>query len=100
MTQKYSILFDLDGTLVDTAPDLMNAHNHVMKKYGYPTKSTAEIRNLVGQGAGAMIGRSIWDKLKKNLVKLMIKKLKLKWLRISLTFMEKISLKKAHLLMV
>ena len=31
MTQKYTILFDLDGTLVDTAPDLMNAHNHVMK---------------------------------------------------------------------
>ena len=39
MTQKYSILFDLDGTLVDTAPDLMSAHNHVMRKYGYPTKS-------------------------------------------------------------
>ena len=56
MTQNYSILFDLDGTLVDTAPDLMNAHNHVMKKYGYTTKSTADIRNLVGQGAGAMIG--------------------------------------------
>ena len=48
MTQKYTIIFDLDGTLVDTAPDLMNAHNHVMKKYGYPTKSTEEIRNLVG----------------------------------------------------
>ena len=53
MTQKYTILFDLDGTLVDTAPDLMGAHNHVMKKYGLPTKSTEEIRNLVGQGAGA-----------------------------------------------
>ncbi|MDB3968869.1 HAD-IA family hydrolase [Candidatus Pelagibacter ubique] len=66
MTQKYSILFDLDGTLVDTAPDLMNAHNHVMKKYGYPTKSTADIRNLVGQGAGAMIGRSIWGQAKKE----------------------------------
>ena len=66
MTQNYSILFDLDGTLVDTAPDLMNAHNHVMKKYGYPTKSTADIRNLVGQGAGAMIGRSIWGQAKKE----------------------------------
>ena len=53
MTQQYTILFDLDGTLVDTAPDLMRAHNHVMKKFGYPTKSTEEIRNLVGQGAGA-----------------------------------------------
>ena len=46
MTQQYTILFDLDGTLVDTAPDLMRAHNHVMKKFGYPTKSTEEIRNL------------------------------------------------------
>ena len=66
MTQKYTILFDLDGTLVDTAPDLMNAHNHVMKKYGYPTKSTEEIRNLVGKGAGALIGRSIWGQAKKE----------------------------------
>ena len=66
MTQKYTILFDLDGTLVDTAPDLMNAHNHVMKKYGYPTKSTEEIRGLVGQGAGALIGRSIWGQAKKE----------------------------------
>ena len=32
MMQQYTILFDLDGTLVDTAPDLMRAHNHVMKK--------------------------------------------------------------------
>ena len=35
MTQKLTILLDLDGTLVDTAPDLMNAHNYVMKKFGY-----------------------------------------------------------------
>ena len=66
MKQKYTILFDLDGTLVDTAPDLMHAHNHVMRKFGYPTKSTAEIRNLVGQGAGAMLGRSIWGQAKKE----------------------------------
>ena len=66
MKQKFTILFDLDGTLVDTAPDLMRAHNHVMKKFGYPTKSTEEIRNLVGQGAGAMLGRSIWGQAKKE----------------------------------
>ena len=76
MTQKYTILFDLDGTLVDTAPDLMNAHNHVMKKYGYPTKSTAEIRNLVGQGAGALIGRSIWGQAKKEFHSVADKKIK------------------------
>ena len=76
MTQKYTILFDLDGTLVDTAPDLMNAHNHVMKKYGYPTKSTEEIRNLAGQGAGAMLGRSIWGQAKKEFGKIDDKKIK------------------------
>ena len=70
MKQKFTILFDLDGTLVDTAPDLMHAHNHVMKKYGYPTKSTDEIRNLVGQGAGAMLGRSIWGQAKKEFGKI------------------------------
>ena len=37
MTSK-AILFDLDGTLVETAPDLMAAHNHVMEKYGYEKK--------------------------------------------------------------
>ena len=66
MKQKFTILFDLDGTLVDTAPDLMLAHNHVMKKFGYPTKSTEDIRSLVGKGAGALIGRSIWGQAKKE----------------------------------
>ena len=69
MKQKFTILFDLDGTLVDTAPDLMLAHNHVMKKFGYPTKSTEDIRNLVGKGAGALIGDLYGVKQKKNLVK-------------------------------
>ncbi|MBD1143102.1 HAD-IA family hydrolase [Pelagibacterales bacterium SAG-MED33] len=67
MKQKFTILFDLDGTLVDTAPDLMHAHNHVMKKFGYPTKSLEELKNSVGRGAGAMIGRSIWSQAKKEL---------------------------------
>ena len=76
MTQQYTIIFDLDGTLVDTAPDLMRAHNHVMKKFGYPTKSTEEIRNLVGQGAGAMLGRSIWGQAKKEFGKVQDEKIK------------------------
>ena len=76
MTQQYTILFDLDGTLVDTAPDLMRAHNHVMEKFGYPTKSTDEIRNLVGQGAGAMLGRSIWGQAKKEFGKVQDEKIK------------------------
>ena len=76
MNQKLTILFDLDGTLVDTAPDLMNAHNHVMKKFGYKTKSTNEIRNLVGRGAGVLIGKSIWGQAKKELKNIEDQKIK------------------------
>ena len=81
MQQNFTILFDLDGTLVDTAPDLMRAHNHVMKKFGYPTKSTEEIRNLVGQGAGAMLGRSIWGQAKKEFGKVQDEKIKKKMIK-------------------
>ena len=66
MVQKLTILFDLDGTLVDTAPDLMNAHNFVMKKFGYETKSTDDIRKFVGKGASSLIGRSLWGQAKKE----------------------------------
>ena len=57
MSQKFTVLFDLDGTLVDTAPDLIHAHNYVMKKFGYPSKSLDELRNAVGSGAKAMMAK-------------------------------------------
>ena len=76
MTQKLTILFDLDGTLVDTAPDLMAAHNHVMKKYGHETKTTDDIRKLVGKGAASLIGRSVWGQAKKEFSKITNEKIK------------------------
>ena len=76
MSQNYTFLLDLDGTLVDTAPDLMKAHNHVMKKFGYESKTTEEIRNLVGKGAGVLIGRSIWGSAKKEFSKITDQKIK------------------------
>ena len=76
MTQKLTIIFDLDGTLADTAPDLLKAHNHVMKKFGYQTKNIDEIKNYVGQGAAVMIGKSIWSSAKKELSKITDKKIK------------------------
>ena len=66
MNQKLTIIFDLDGTLVDTAPDLLSAHNHVMKKFGYTSRNLDEIKNLAGKGAAIMIGRSIWESAKKE----------------------------------
>ena len=76
MTQKLTIIFDLDGTLVDTAPDLLSAHNHVMKKFGYSSRNLDEIKNLAGKGAAVMIGRSIWESARKELSSIDDKKTK------------------------
>ena len=98
MTQKYTILFDLDGTLVDTAPDLMNAHNHVMTKYGYETKSTEEIRNLVGKGASALIGRSLWGSAKEEFGKIKDQKTKNEMVKEFINFYGKNILDKSTLI--
>ena len=81
MTQKLTILFDLDGTLVDTAPDLIRAHNHVMKKFGYPTKTPSEVKALVGMGAKTMMGRTLWNSAKNELGKVKEKDIKEKMVK-------------------
>lgn len=81
MTQKLTILFDLDGTLVDTAPDLVLAHNHVMTKFGFPTKSPSEIKALVGMGAGTMMGRTLWSYAKSELKSIKEKNIKEKMVK-------------------
>ena len=76
MVQNLTILFDLDGTLVDTAPDLARAHNHVMKKFGYETKTPENIRQLVGKGAASLIGASLWSQAKKEFAQVTNKEIK------------------------
>tara|TARA_Y100000590_G_scaffold230152_1_gene259486 strand:+ start:1108 stop:1791 length:684 start_codon:yes stop_codon:yes gene_type:complete len=61
MSQKLTILFDLDGTLVNTAPDLMRAHNFVMKKYGYDERELEDIKKLAGRGSKVMLKRSMHE---------------------------------------
>lgn len=51
----YAVLFDLDGTLIDTAGDLGAAMNHALLAAGRPAVATAEVRHLVGHGARAML---------------------------------------------
>ena len=69
MSQIYTILFDLDGTIVNTAPDLMAAHNHVMRKYGYTEKKMEDIKSLAGRGAWVMMQRSFKEEIKDEKVK-------------------------------
>ena len=61
MSHKLTILFDLDGTLVNTAPDLMLAHNHVMKKYGFGERKLSDIKKLAGRGSKVMLARSMHE---------------------------------------
>jgi phosphoglycolate phosphatase len=52
-----AVIFDLDGTLVDTAPDLMGATNHVLSLLERRPISMKEVRSFVGHGAKALIAR-------------------------------------------
>ncbi|EDQ33533.1 2-phosphoglycolate phosphatase, prokaryotic [Hoeflea phototrophica DFL-43] len=52
------VIFDLDGTLIDTAPDLIASLNHVMDLSGHAHVAFEDITWLVGQGALAMIERA------------------------------------------
>ena len=61
MSQKLTILFDLDGTLVNTAPDLMHAHNYVMKKYGFNERELSDIKKLAGRGSKIMLTKSMHE---------------------------------------
>ena len=56
------IVFDLDGTLVDTAPDLVETLNVIFAREGLKPLPFAAARNLVGGGAKAMIARGIRQK--------------------------------------
>ena len=69
MSQIYTILFDLDGTIVNTAPDLMAAHNHVMRKYGHSEKKMEDIKSLAGKGAWVMMQRSFKEEIKDEITK-------------------------------
>jgi phosphoglycolate phosphatase len=59
MTSSRIVVFDLDGTLVDTAPDLINALNFVLDGEGLPPVPIAAARNMIGAGARKLIERGL-----------------------------------------
>lgn len=52
------ILFDLDGTLLDTLEDLTDATNHVLREFGFPERSAEQVRRAIGNGAANQLRRS------------------------------------------
>lgn len=56
-----TIIFDLDGTLLNTLFDLKESTNFALKKYGYPEKTIDEVRMFVGNGVAKLIERALPD---------------------------------------
>jgi phosphoglycolate phosphatase len=59
MSQIKAILFDLDGTLIDSVTDLANSVNYTLAKLSLPLHTTEEIRSFVGDGVQKLIKRSL-----------------------------------------
>ena len=59
MTLPRTVVFDLDGTLVDTAPDLISALNYVLGREGLPPVPLHSARNMIGAGARKLIERGL-----------------------------------------
>lgn len=58
--ERYStVIFDLDGTLLDTLEDLTNALNHALRECGYPEHTMNDVREFVGDGVGMLVQRAL-----------------------------------------
>ena len=56
---KYQLaIFDLDGTLLNTLEDLADSTNYIMRSFGYPERTLAEVRSFVGNGIRKLLERS------------------------------------------
>lgn len=58
-----TVIFDLDGTLLNTLEDLKDSTNYALEEYGLPTRTTEEIRKFVGNGVELLIHRAVDGRL-------------------------------------
>ena len=58
---RSTVIFDLDGTLLDTLDDLKNSVNHAMDRCGFPRRTRDEVRMFVGNGVRTLIHRAAPD---------------------------------------
>lgn len=57
--QSQLVIFDLDGTLIDSLPDLTHAVNHMLRQFGREPRDLEGVRKLVGQGARSLVERAL-----------------------------------------
>lgn len=62
------VIFDLDGTLLDTLDDLCNSVNYSLRTNNFPERSLAEVRTFVGNGIRLLIERSVPEGTSKELI--------------------------------
>ena len=56
-----AVVFDLDGTLLDTLDDLCGAVNAALEKYSFPMRTKEEVRSFIGNGIRLLVGRAMGD---------------------------------------
>ncbi|MGH7029351.1 MAG: phosphoglycolate phosphatase [Stellaceae bacterium] len=56
---RFLLIFDLDGTLVDSAPDLCAAVNEMLRERGHRPLSLAQVRRMIGDGVPALVARAL-----------------------------------------
>ena len=59
MTKITTIVFDLDGTLLNTLDDLADSTNYALAQFGFPTRSVEEVRRFVGNGVRKLMERAV-----------------------------------------
>ena len=57
MKHYNTVIFDLDGTLLNTLDDLANALNHTLTQFGFPARTRDEVQNFVGNGLRKLLER-------------------------------------------
>ena len=64
MRRLKSVIFDLDGTLIDSIEDLADSMNTVLKSLGYPSHETESYKHMVGDGVRSLVERALLDRVR------------------------------------
>lgn len=73
---KKLLIFDLDGTLLDSLEDLKNSTNYSLKKFGFPERTLDEVRRFVGNGLGLLMTRAVPQNTDKETTELALSAMK------------------------